>query len=437
MRTFFWKVLSMKNTILLCTVGGAHQPILKAIESVSPQYICFFCTDRDPMTRRPGSVRQVTGAGNVIKAKPDDPSSTLPNIPSQAGLNNNQFRCEIVPADDLDGAYFAMCNAIERLAKQFPDASFIADYTGGTKTMTAALVSAVLERNEVELQLVAGPRPDLSRVQGDTAQAVQASIAGLRLQRAMARHLAAWRRFAYREAAEGLASIRVAANNPGLPQLKVLQALSQAFACWDDFDHQGAFNLIGPFAARTSETYPWMLATLKLLRHRTDPKGESARLYDLWRSAERRAAQGRFDDAVARWYRLMEWTAQWQLLTKLGIETADFPADSLPPDMDAVPGRDGKIKIGLWQAWLAAQHLIKGGPIPEFVGDHESRIRDLLNVRNNSILAHGFRPVSAEDWQHIRLWTEDHFLPLLRTLSQAAGLRKELPQLPSEPPQLG
>ena len=426
----------MKNTVLLCTVGGAHQPILKAIESVSPRYICFFCTDRDPVTGRPGSVRQVIGAGNVVKAKPDDPISTLPNIRDQAGLNNDQFGCEIVPADDLDAAYFAMRTAIEKLAKQFPGAQFVADYTGGTKTMTAALVYAVLERDEVELQLVTGVRPDLTRVQGST-RAEEASIAGIRLQRTMAPHLAAWSRFAYREAAEGLASIRVAVNAPGREQLVWLQSLSRAFACWDDFDHQGAFNLIEPFAVRIRETYPWMLATLKLLRHRADPKGEPARLHDLWRNAERRAAQGRFDDAVARWYRLMEWTAQWQLQAELGIETANFPPDLLPPNIDAALGRDGKIKIGLWQAWLAAQHLTKGGPIPEFVRDHESRIRDLLNVRNNSILAHGFRPVSAEDWQHIRSWTEDHFLPLLRTLSQAAGLRKELPQLPNEPPQLG
>ena len=48
----------MTNSIFLCFVGGAHQPILRAIESASPRYACFFCTDRDPGTGRPGSIGQ-------------------------------------------------------------------------------------------------------------------------------------------------------------------------------------------------------------------------------------------------------------------------------------------------------------------------------------------------------------------------------------------
>ena len=53
----------MDNPNLLCTVGGVHRPILRAIESTSPRYVCFFCTDRDPGTGRPGSIVQVTGKG--------------------------------------------------------------------------------------------------------------------------------------------------------------------------------------------------------------------------------------------------------------------------------------------------------------------------------------------------------------------------------------
>ena len=423
------------NSILLCTVGGAHRPILKAIESVSPRYVCFFCTDRDPTTRQLGSKHQVTGTGNIIKDQPSDSRPTLPNIPTQADLKDNEFGFETIPADDLDGAYVAIRGVIERLVKKFPNARIVADYTGGTKTMTAALVSAVLERNDVALQLVTGARPDLGRVQGDTAQAVEASITGVRLQRTMALHLAGWRRFAYREAAEGLANIRVAANAPGLEKLVLLRSLSQAFACWDDFNHQEASDLIQTYAPRVSKFYPWMLGTIKLLKCQDDPKREPACLYDLWLNAERRATQGRFDDAVARWYRLMEWTAQWQLRIQEGVETADFPRDKLPPEIDARPVRDGKIKIGLFQAWQAAQHLLND-PIPKFVNDHKKTLRDLLKMRNGSILAHGFRPVSAPDWERIKSWTEGRFLPLLWTLSQAAGLREKPPQLPNQPPQL-
>ena len=53
----------MSNPILLCTVGGAHRPTLRAIESTSPHYVCFFCTDRDPGTGRQSSIVQVTDKG--------------------------------------------------------------------------------------------------------------------------------------------------------------------------------------------------------------------------------------------------------------------------------------------------------------------------------------------------------------------------------------
>ena len=424
----------MSNPILLCTVGGSHQPILKAIESISPGYVCFFCTGRDPGTGRPGSIVQVTGKGNIIKASRNDEKPTLPNIPAQAGLPEAGFEALEVPADDLDGAYLAARNTIAELAKRFPDARFVADYTGGTKTMTVALVCAALERDDVELQLVTGARPDLFVVKDQTGHAVGASVARLRLDRAMVPYLGAWSRFAYHEAAEGLDSIRIAVNSPDKTRLGLARALSRAFARWDDFDHAGALDLIDTYASRIAPCYPAMLPALRLLADESNPRREPARLFDLWLNAERRAAQGRFDDAVARWYRLMEWTAQWQLRSMLDADTADFPRDLLPPDTDAAPARDGKIRIGLWQTWQVVGHHLSG-PAQGFVTEHGQALRDLLDLRNQSILAHGFRPVSTEDWQRVHSFTQERFLPILRALASNAGLKNEPQQLPTDPPE--
>lgn len=46
---------------------------------------------------------------------------------------------------DLDEVFRILCAAIQRLGQRFPNAQLLADYTGGTKTMTAGLVSAALE----------------------------------------------------------------------------------------------------------------------------------------------------------------------------------------------------------------------------------------------------------------------------------------------------
>ena len=424
----------MSNPILLCTVGGAHQPILRAIESTGPRYVCFFCTDRDPGTGRPGSIVQVTGKGSVIKAKPGDAKPTLPNIPTQARLDTERFEARTIPADDLDGAFFTMRAAAAELAARFPGVRFVADYTGGTKTMTAALVCAALERDDVELQLIAGARPNLVRVEDGTEQATTASVARLRLDRAMAPYLGAWRRFAYHEAADGLDGIRVATGNPGRAQLEFARSSSRALARWDDFDHTGALALLDIYAGPVARYFPEMLPTIRLLANEDDAKHEPARLFDLWLSAERRAAQGRFDDAVARWYRLMEWTAQWQLRTGIGADTADFPRDLLPPDTDPTPGRDGKIRIGLWQTWQVLEQRL-AGPAQAFIAEHGRELRDLLDLRNHSILAHGYRPVGEADWRRVGSWTRERFLPVLRALAADAGLKGEPSQLPTELPE--
>ena len=398
----------MNDQILLCTVGGAHQPILRAIESTSPRHICFFCTDRDPVSGKPGSITQVTGKGLVIKADHNDDKPTLPNIPTQAGLDAGRFETRVVPADELDGAYVVMRKTVDELSRNFPDARFVSDYTGGTKTMTAALVCTALERNDVELQLVAGARSVLVRVRDGTEQAMTASAARMRLDRAMAPFLGAWSRHAYHEAAEGLVAIRVEVGNPGRAWLQFVRSMSQALARWDDFDHRGALELLNDHDGRVARCFPAMLPAIRLLANGDAGANIPARLFDLWSNAERRALQGRYDDAVARWYRLMEWTAQWQLETALNIDTADFPPDLLPPDAGAVPADDGSIKIGLWKAWQVVRHRLSG-PVHEFIVEHGSMLRDLLNLRNDSILAHGYRPVGAEDWRRIDAWTREEF----------------------------
>ena len=427
----------MSTTILLCTVGGAHEPILKAINYTSPRYVCFFCTDRDPGTGKQGSIVQVTGKGNVIKANPGDAKPTLSNIPAQAKLDAERFEARTIPADDLDGAFFAMRAAAAELADRFPVARFIADYTGGTKTMTAALVCAALERDNVELQLVAGARPNLDRLQGGTEQAMTASVDRLRIHRSMVLYLRAWRRFAYHEAAEGLTGIRIAADSPDRPRLELARSLSLALAHWDDFEHENALGLLDGYASRVASRFPQMLPTLRLLAsaNENDARRETARLFDLWLNAERRAKQGRFDDAVARWYRLMEWTAQWQLQTKLDVKTtADFPRDKLPPKLHVAPALDGKIKLGLMNAWKVVKHHLSG-PAKVFIDEHEDRLRGLLELRNNSILAHGFEPVKETKWQDLHLWTKESFLPVLRALATEAGLKNEPKQLPTELPE--
>ena len=415
----------MSESVLLCTVGGSPQPILTAIRERNPDYIFFICSGPDPATRKRGSDTLVDG-----------PPPTIPGytIPGKLELARDRYEVVLVPADGLGSAYIEIHKAVVKLKRRFPNHALIADYTGGTKSMSAALICAALDFNDVRLQLVTGERTNLQKVALGTEVPVLAGDARIRVSHAIALQLSAWRRFAYRETAMGMDEIRPLPDSPDYGRWGRARALSRAFALWDDFDHTGALRELEPYAAFVTGSYGWMLPTLRLLAHGDGANSEPARLFDLWLNAERRAEQGRFDDAVARWYRLMEWTAQLRLRTELNVDTADFPRELLPPDADAAPARDGKIKIGLWQAWRVVEQRCSGAA-KEFVVEHGAGLRDMLDIRNQSILAHGFRPVSRPDWDRLNTWTCESFLPLLRLLAHDAGLRREPQQLPTEPPE--
>lgn len=417
--------------ILFATVGGSHQPIVTAIRAGKPQYVVFFCTDRDPATGRPGSRTQIEGKDLCIRADARDEKPTLPNIPAQCALAPDAWQVRIVPADDMDGAFSAMRDAIGELRARFPDARLQADYTGGTKTMTAALVLAALEC-DAELSLVTGSRGDLLRVADGTQASASASVERVRLARAMQPYLDAWKRFAYAEARAGLGKLTAPRDSALRSTRDRARDLSAAFAAWDRFDHLAAMKLLDLYAPVAAPALaPWY-GPLRMLAGEPLPKRTGRLIWDLWLNALRRASDGRYDDAVARVYRLIEWTAQWLLETRAGLHSADLPAE-IASEAGIVCGRDGRFQAGLWSAWQLVSTRV-GGAAAAFVGEHGGTMLDHLKRRNGSILAHGFAPVGGHDWGMLHEWLETAFVPMLQDQLREAGVRETFAQLPQAYP---
>lgn len=427
----------MTNSVLICTVGGSHQPILTAIQELAPIHVLFFATGHDPATGRPGSLSMITGKGEPIEVRRGaEVVERLANIPTLAGLTAEQFTTVEVPADDLDGAASRMLDAIGELRRRIGDAEMVADYTGGTKTMTAALVMVALDFEDIDLQLVTGSRADLVKVHDGSQSGLTVTAEGIRLRRAMAPFVDAWQRFAYAEAAEGLARLRQPRQADLRAELQIAKGLSVAFDAWDRFDHLAALEALEIFRARvgsvSGEVAAQLFTALKnLTAGEDDPRCTPARLWDLWLNAQRRAAQGRFDDAVARAYRLVEWTAQW-FLAQAGVDTTNLGEDQIPEHVRIAPNSDGKRKAGLLDAWrLAAHHC--GEDVGRFVADEGAHLLDHLKRRNHSILAHGSTPVSRSDWERFSGWLEASLLPLYSAHAKRAGIKTPAPQLPRQP----
>jgi CRISPR-associated protein (TIGR02710 family) len=419
------------TSILICTVGGSHQPIVSAINKQRPNYVFFICTDKDPATGRPGSSIQITGTGNCIKAQFSDDKPTLPNIPAQTGLSVDQYTVCCTLSDDLDRIYLDCSNAIAAALSRFPNANIIADYTGGTKSMSAALVIAALEHQDIELQLVTGSRGDLIKVHDGSQYAACANIGQVRFERLIAPYRQAWTRYAYSEAEAGLSQLAAPRSSELRGQFSKFRDLSRAFAAWDNFDHSAALTILKTYAPSLPDEFKTHLNTVMRLNDSNTAKRDAACLLDLYRNAQRRAAQGRYDDAIARVYRLLEWTAQWLLKSQCNMDTANVDKTAIPKGMTLTQNRDGQWQAGLFAAWQLVKHLTSG-EAARLIQKEENNLLNHIKIRNGSILAHGFGAVKLNDWQAIQSWLEQQFIPMLLAETAKAGI-KELPaQLPAE-----
>lgn len=426
--------LHAQSISLLCTVGGSHEPIIRAIQTRQPDYICFICSSDDPASGSVGSYKQITGKGNVIKANITDSKPTLPNIPTQANLQEKQFEVLKVLPDDFDDIYKKVTAWLEMHLVN--SEKIIADYTGGTKTMSAALVAATLENESVALQLITGSRGNLVKIETGSEFAMPACVTATRFRHKVVESLTAWQRYAYQDVVSRLSAVVLPEDSQLRAEHQRTLDVSRALMAWDRFDHQQAYTIISRYrqVLGKNEIFQPLLGALDLL-NKDCPAQAPMRLYDLWRNAQRRATQQRYDDAVARLYRLLEWSAQWLLKESTGIETADVPVDRIPNGITLTQNREGKYQAALLNAWeLVACYGDDG--IKDFWCKQKSTVLDLLKARNHSILAHGFTPLGEEAWQKMAKWAENKLIPLLLEVSSQQKYRiKKIPdQLPKNMP---
>ncbi len=377
------------STLLALTVGGSCAPLVTAVRGYAPDFVCFFASSGPR-----GSRTLVDGAGAVCNG--------APSIVAQTGLAPERYKIvELNDPDDLPECYGKIREELAHLSTDREGWHCIADYTGGTKTMSVALALAALEAGW-ELSLVTGTRPDLVKVLNGSEMAALINVWEVRARQELNRARDLFNAYAYASAGallEGLARTGPLSN---ALQREVRQwvALCRAFDAWDRFDHARARQLLEPYQSRFVPQWRF-LKTLIGLEQATGYES----VLDLVRNAERRAARGRYDDAVARLYRALEMLAQ----VRLGQR--EPPLNTSDLDVNALPGRlrrryeawrdarDGKIKIGLRQAYDLLADL--DDPLGRAWRAHEKRVLNALKKRNASILAHGSTPLAEGDYQEM------------------------------------
>ncbi len=373
--------------VLAVTVGGKAEPVVTSLQSHRPSFALFFVTDKPR-----------GGSQALLERGPDGGAGIL----ALAGLPPGSYRDVVLDhPDDFASCYRTMRTEMKRLQAEFEGVELIADYTGGTKTMTAALAAAAF-RLGWRLSLVESPRTDLEHARGAGMPVVQSPVP-LVLDELKGRVKLLYERRNYEGAAEVLKeTFRDLSLPPADRQALVLVLnLLRGLDHWVRFDYARAYNLLKNCGAACPELLRHLAPLTKSAKAGIQPTYEL--VADLEANADAQAAQGRYEDAVLRLYRAVELLAQVRLLLQYELDTGDLDLAKVPVSLRTeLADRAGKkATAGLFDAYRILADL--GDPLGKLFADGwADRIKDLLLLRNNAFMEHGFRPLGQEDWQ--RAW---------------------------------
>jgi hypothetical protein len=365
----------MKRTLFINVGTGVTPGSDKAIDSLAhgiltsikehrPDFIVFFGSDKS---------KKVLESINRQYKK----------TTNQELINYDFVRLENV--DDFDSCY----ECIEEKLRTEKDSEIIIDYTTGTKTMAiSAAICALLYRKG--LSVVGGKRGPSNIVMEGTecVRSVNLFQAYNRIQ--LDRAFRAFNSYRFEEAKSQLDLI------VGDDDKKKHAQIFQAYDLWDKFDHQNAFNILKYIKCDKLNSNKGFLGRLcgdempKLL------------LSELLNNAERRIEEGKYDDAVARLYRAIEYISQIKL-KEYGLKSDGIDVNLLRQkglDVETINKysrlmeENGRIRVGLNLGYEILMDL--GDDIgKKFIEDRE--MKNLLSKRNYSVLAHGTKSICKND----------------------------------------
>ena len=331
---------------------------------------------------------------------------TIPNLLETLKLDREAYQCRRVDDEnDVEKCTLDFITAIQNLKNRgFGSEDIVADYTSGTKAMSAGLVAAGLEAAIGGLSYIAGERAE-GRVVSGTERAISLAPNRLRVRRIVEQAITEFNAVRFDTCLDMLNQIKELIRLQSIWQaVDTLRTLALGYRAWDQFDYTLALSELDGLTGN-AHLPEWGLKS-RLERHKgflyrvNNSDYGVERATDLWNSAERRKTEGRFDDAIARLYRLIEYIAQVRLFRDHnGLKTSDLNISLLPESLHASykekAGRSGKIELGLYESYALLKALDNDlGHLFIAEYDETEELKKVLGLRNQSILAHGFGSLS-------------------------------------------
>ena len=322
--------------------------------------------------------------------------------------------------DDVNALAGQYLREMDALSKEFPEARLELDFTSGTKPMSVAAAAAAVARRIPQLHYAVGPRDESGRARS-TSDLKSVSPAALSADRSLQELGLLFNRGQFAAVAvqaEGL--LRNLDKSDLQKRARSLQFLAEAYSDWDRFDWGAAFSKLRDYRRIEETLAEWDTTIIgrqvPYLKSCKNSIHGAERLADLLANTDRCIAQGRFDDAVARLYRLVEYIGQVRFANLVKRQKDTNPTSAVPLTMIAPlapatttritpKARNGKVDLGLGDTIyvLAEAGDVIGrsmktryDPAGDGARNPDGPLARLLTSRNQSLLAHGASPVGGK-----------------------------------------
>lgn len=384
---------------MIVSLGGSPEPLIKTLSEQNPTIVCFLA-----------SQASVDFVGRIKEAV------------TQAGVAfTRDHKVLVDDPDDLAHCYQKALTCADWVSAQgVPAAEVIVDYTGGTKTMSAAVVLATVSRG-FRFSYVGGTQ----RTKGGVGIVESGSevihigvnpwdLFAVQERQRLAQYFNSYQFVACRTLIQ---DVRDRLSVDEQRRFDVLNIVVEGYEAWESFNHRRGLKRLDEATAKLQQLVdlkaegflsaflPQLAENRLFLQRLKDETRDFQQLHplllsDLLANAKRRIAAGKFDDAAARLYRLVEMIGQLETQQRYGVKTDNFPLDQIPESLRADferryrSSRDGKIKLGMEATYTILKE--KGVEIGGRFFQERDRFDRLQQARNRSILAHGITPLEEE-----------------------------------------
>jgi len=382
-------------TGLILTVGMTHEPVIFSIQQTAAKKVAFVCTP--------------------------DSDKTLDAVFQSVPLAPSNWRKYIVPdSPEYIGKLCLEFHAAYRWLTEtcgIPQEGIAADPTAGRKWMSsgATMIAAFLglAMHYVDARFVGG-KPDPATMKlvelgnaYDQTGFVEAEKGRI-----------LFNQYEFASAAEIFHRIKPSVSAQA-DLYAGLAVLASTLDRWDRFEHyehslldefMSAFRMLRRYVGSLDATTPSILTFVEeaekiaeaIENLRLTPRPHIGLTVDVFMNARRRIAQQRYDDACARLYRTLESIPQYFLHTAYAINPAAPRYEHLTnKQQQAIENALGRLPTEIdldvgFRILKALGHSV-GDAVIVSSGKKETNVfSGLLQDRNHSILAHGFKPIGKD-----------------------------------------